>query len=63
MGFADALSISSVAAQLGMPILLTEQNDLTNVTKQYINGKPIDATSVSYTHLDVYKRQVEGFGK
>ena len=46
LGFADALSISSVAAQLGMPILLTEQNDLTNVTKQYINGKPIDATYI-----------------
>lgn len=46
LGFADALSISSVAAQLGMPILLTEQNELPNATKQYINGKPINATYI-----------------
>jgi putative cell wall-binding protein/3',5'-cyclic AMP phosphodiesterase CpdA/chitodextrinase len=44
--FADALSISSIAAKLGMPILLTEKNKLPNEVKKYISDKSIDKTYV-----------------
>ncbi len=35
-GFADALSIASIAAQKGMPILLTDKDKLPEVVKNYI---------------------------
>lgn len=40
-GFADALSIAPVAAQKGMPILLTEKKDLPTVTKEFLSNKTL----------------------
>lgn len=37
--FPDVLSISPIAAQKGMPILLTPQNNITNSLKDFIKGK------------------------
>lgn len=41
LGFADSLSISSVAAIKGMPIILTATNELSNVAKEYIQGNSV----------------------
>jgi N-acetylmuramoyl-L-alanine amidase len=46
LGFADALSISSVAAQKEIPILLTEKSILPEFTKKYLDGKHIKTTYV-----------------
>lgn len=40
-GFADALSIAPVAAQKGMPILLTGKEDLPTVTKEFLSNKTL----------------------
>lgn len=42
-GFADALSISSVAAIKGMPILLTEKDTVPTAVKNFISGKKVYA--------------------
>lgn len=44
--FPDALSISSVAAQLQMPILLTESNEYPSATKQYVDNNSISKTYI-----------------
>lgn len=38
-GFADALSIAPIAAQKGMPILLTDKDDLPTVAKDFLVNK------------------------
>jgi putative cell wall-binding protein len=43
----DALSISAVAAKSGMPILLTEKNNLPETVRQYFIGKQINKTYVT----------------
>ncbi|AKN31479.1 hypothetical protein Ccar_11650 [Clostridium carboxidivorans P7] len=40
-GYADSLSIAPIAAQKGMPILLSDKNDLTDGIKNYIKDKNI----------------------
>lgn len=44
--FPDALSISAVAAKLGMPILLTGKDSMPGKVKQYIDSKQISKTYV-----------------
>lgn len=44
--FPDALSISSVAAQLQMPILLTKSSEYPDATKQYVNNNSISKTYI-----------------
>jgi len=44
--FPDALSISAVAAKMGMPILLTEKNSLPDKVKQYMSNKQFDKTYI-----------------
>ncbi|MCW6061414.1 cell wall-binding repeat-containing protein [Clostridium sporogenes] len=39
--FADALSIAPIAAQKGMPILLTDKDDLPKVTKDFLKSKTV----------------------
>lgn len=46
LNFPDALSISAAASKLGMPILLTEKDNLPEEVKQYINGRQIAKTYV-----------------
>ncbi|WML36789.1 cell wall-binding repeat-containing protein [Clostridium sp. OS1-26] len=41
-GFADALSIASIAAQKGMPILLTDKDQLPEVVKNYIQENSVN---------------------
>lgn len=41
-GFADALSIASIAAQEGMPILLTDKDQLPEVVKNYIQENSVN---------------------
>ncbi|WP_346937492.1 cell wall-binding repeat-containing protein [Clostridium sp.] len=45
-GFADSLSISSVAGIKGMPILLTEQSVLTGTVKNYLDTQSISKSYV-----------------
>lgn len=45
-GFADALSIAPIAAKLGMPILLTEKNDINSYNKSFIQNNAIPITYV-----------------
>ena len=45
-GFADALSIAPIAAKLGMPVLLTDKNDMNSYNKNFIQNKNIPATYV-----------------
>ncbi len=40
-GFADALSIAPIAAEKGMPILLTPKDNLSSYVSNFINGKSI----------------------
>ncbi|EJO5348343.1 cell wall-binding repeat-containing protein [Clostridium botulinum] len=40
-GFADALSIAPIAAQKGMPILLTDKEDLPTMTKEFLSSKKL----------------------
>lgn len=44
--FPDALSISAIAAKLGMPIILSSKSTLPEVVKQYINSRQIKKTYV-----------------
>lgn len=44
--FPDALSISSIAAQLQMPILLTKSSEYPDATKQYVNNNSISKTYI-----------------
>jgi putative cell wall-binding protein len=44
--FPDAISISSIAAQKGMPILLTGKNNLPSGVAQYLKNNYIDTTYV-----------------
>lgn len=46
MGFADGLSISAVAANKGMPILLTETNKLSTEVNNYIRNNGVNKTYV-----------------
>lgn len=46
MGFADGLSISSIAAFKGFPILLTETNNIPASTKSYLNSNNITRTYI-----------------
>lgn len=46
LGFADGLSISSVAAIRQMPILLTNTNSIPDVVREYINDVGINKTYV-----------------
>ena len=46
LGFADGLSISSVAAIRQMPILLTNTNSIPDVVREYINDAQINKTYV-----------------
>lgn len=39
--FPDALSIAPIAALKGMPILLTDTNNISDIVNQYLNGKSI----------------------
>lgn len=45
-GFADALSIAPVAAQKGMPILLTDKDDLPAVTKEFLADKSFNESYI-----------------
>ncbi|ACQ52168.1 cell wall-binding repeat-containing protein [Clostridium botulinum] len=45
-GFADALSIAPVAAQKGMPILLTNRGDLSKVAKEFLDTKTLTESYV-----------------
>lgn len=59
-GFADSLSIAPIAAQKGMPILLTDKDDLPIVTKNFLANKTfmenyiIGGTGVVGTKIDSY---------
>lgn len=59
-GFADALSIASIAAQNKMPILLTDKDDLPVVTKSFLANKTftqnyiLGGTGVVGTNIDSY---------
>ncbi|MGH4139863.1 cell wall-binding repeat-containing protein [Clostridium sp.] len=59
-GFADALSISPVAAQKGMPILLTNNGDLPEITKSFLANKTftesyiVGGTGVVSTKIESY---------
>ncbi|MDU1411967.1 MAG: cell wall-binding repeat-containing protein [Clostridium sp.] len=44
--FPDALSISSIAAQLQMPILLTKSSEYPDATKQYVGNNSISKTYI-----------------
>ena len=44
--FPDAISISSIAAQKGMPILLTGKNNLPNSVAEYLKNNTIETTYV-----------------
>lgn len=44
--FPDALSISAIAANYGMPILLTNKNSLPDAVKQYLQGKNLKQSFV-----------------
>ena len=44
--FPDAISISSIAAQKGMPILLTGKNNIPSGVAQYLKNNEIDTTYV-----------------
>lgn len=45
-GFADALSIATIAAQKGMPIILTDRDDLPAVTKDFLVNKSFNESYV-----------------
>jgi ABC-type amino acid transport/signal transduction systems, periplasmic component/domain len=45
-GFADALSIAPLAAQKGMPILLTDKDDLPAVTKDFLADKSFNESYI-----------------
>lgn len=45
-GFADGISISSVAAAKGIPILISEANSLPQVVRDYVNNNNISKTYV-----------------
>ncbi|AKA67672.1 cell wall-binding repeat-containing protein [Clostridium scatologenes] len=45
-GYADSLSIAPIAAQKGMPILLSDKNGLTDGIKNYIKDKNIKNTYI-----------------
>ncbi|MEG1256673.1 cell wall-binding repeat-containing protein [Clostridium sp.] len=45
-GFADSLSISSVAAKKGMPILLTSNSGLSDHVKSYLSKQTVSKTYV-----------------
>lgn len=44
--FADALSVAPVAAKLGMPILLTEKDEINSINKSFIQSNNIPKTYV-----------------
>ena len=50
------------AGMMGVPTLIQEQNSYAGVTNKLLaqKAKVICVASVSYTHLDVYKRQGRG---
>lgn len=45
-GYADSLSIAPIAAQKGMPILLTEKDSLTDEIKAYIKSRNINTSYI-----------------
>lgn len=44
--YPDALSIASIAAKLGIPILLTQKGELPQIVKEYINEKQISKSYI-----------------
>lgn len=46
LGFADALSIAPVAAQNGIPILLTDKSDLSNQIKDFLSNKTYEKSYI-----------------
>ena len=55
--FLEAAELDDVQAHLVHPVLLVEQNGDLAVALDARDGINRDTAPVSYTHLDVYKRQ------
>lgn len=45
-GYADSLSIASIAAKKGMPILLSQSNELPQIVKNYLKNRDIAKTYI-----------------
>ena len=57
---AEQLLTGEIRYADGNPTPTTLKSDLTEALKEFNTGKGESLTPVSYTHLDVYKRQGKG---